>query len=162
MIHAAKKFQLRFTALSVSKDIQLQMPIWSHLELIENRFDKIRRKDALKCLRQNHQTRLVADVVKIAGRKTTVAARPHVVNPSGVGRRNCGCPLCRRDRNEYGCKNPGQCIDVAKELIECIQPKWNPFIANNDLCEELELSDAERARNDSGSEEEDSTLTFDP
>ncbi|KAJ7506448.1 hypothetical protein B0H11DRAFT_1707131, partial [Mycena galericulata] len=77
-------------------------------------------------------------------------------------RRNCGCSLCRRDRNEYGCKNPGQCIEVAKELIDCIQPKWNPRIANNDLCEELELSDAERARNDSGREEEDSSLTFDP
>ncbi|KAJ7506054.1 hypothetical protein B0H11DRAFT_1974642 [Mycena galericulata] len=42
MIHAAKKFQLRFTALSVSKDIQLQMPIWSHL----NVYGKITKRDS--------------------------------------------------------------------------------------------------------------------
>ncbi|KAJ7772666.1 hypothetical protein DFH07DRAFT_733987, partial [Mycena maculata] len=55
--------------------------------------------------------------------------------------------------------NPGQCIEVAKQLLECIQPKWNPLIVNNDLCEELELFDAERAQNDDSGRE---TLTFDP
>ncbi|KAJ7834122.1 hypothetical protein B0H14DRAFT_2363963 [Mycena olivaceomarginata] len=97
MLQAAKNYHLEFTALSISRDIQLQMPIWNHIALIGPKFEKIRRKDAVKCLLQNHQVRNLADTVKIAGHKTTLSRHPHLVNPSGIGRRNCGCPQCKRD-----------------------------------------------------------------
>ncbi|KAJ7303100.1 hypothetical protein DFH08DRAFT_825951 [Mycena albidolilacea] len=50
MIAAAKKYNLQFTGLSISKDIKLQMPIWKHLAFSETRFYDIRRKPALRCL----------------------------------------------------------------------------------------------------------------
>ncbi|KAJ7921531.1 hypothetical protein B0H13DRAFT_1448243, partial [Mycena leptocephala] len=143
-----------------SKEVQLQMPVWNHIAFIAQNFDKIRRKDAVKCLRQNHHTRSVADILTISQRRTTLIRQPHVLNPSGIGRKNCGCPLCRRDRIEYGCVNPGECVEAAKALIECIQPKWNPLIANRDLCERLALSEAEKSGNDQGSQ--DGRFTFDP
>ncbi|KAJ7502099.1 hypothetical protein B0H11DRAFT_1713036 [Mycena galericulata] len=128
MIAAAKNYQLEFTGLSISKEIQLRMPIWSHIGLVKHKFENIRRKDTMKCLRLNHRTQNVGDIVDIARRKTTVPRRPHVVNPSGIGRRNCGCPPCRRDRSEYGCENPGHCVEAARALLDCIQPKWNPLV----------------------------------
>ncbi|KAJ7853400.1 hypothetical protein B0H13DRAFT_1904129 [Mycena leptocephala] len=39
-------------------------------------------------------------------------------------------------------------------------PKWNPLIANRDLCEHLALSEAEKSGNDQGSQ--DGRFTFDP
>lgn len=82
--------------------------------------------------------------------------------PSMVGRRNCGCPPCQRDRTEYGCENPGQCVEAARALLECNQPKWNLLIASNDLCEHLMLSGAEKDRNIRGREDQDVQVTFDP
>ncbi len=119
------------------------MPVWNHIALIGPKFEKIQRKEAVKCLRHNHNTRIVADILKIAERKTTVIRQPHSINPSGIGRKNCGCPLCRRDRLEFGCSNPGQCVEAAKALLDCIYPKWSPLIANNDLCDNLKLSEIE-------------------
>ncbi|KAJ6468856.1 hypothetical protein C8R45DRAFT_837689, partial [Mycena sanguinolenta] len=162
MIQAAKKYHLEFTALSISRDIQLQMPIWNHIALIGPEFEKIPRKDAVKCLLQNHQVRSVADTVQIAGRKTALPRQPHIVSPSGIGSKNCGCPLCRRDRVEHRCQNPGECVEAAKVLLQCIQPKWNPMIANSDLCEELALSEQEKLRNDDDRDGQDAELTFDP
>ncbi|KAJ7506396.1 hypothetical protein B0H11DRAFT_1617448, partial [Mycena galericulata] len=162
MIKAAKKYHLEFTGLSISKDIKLQMPIWNHIALITPEFGKLWRKDAVKCLLQNHRVRNVADTVDVAGRKTTLPRHPHLVNPSGIGRKNCGCPLCKRDRVEYGCQNPGECVEAAKVLLGCIQPKWNPTFANSDLCDELALSDEEISMNDSDRDEEETKLTFDP
>ncbi|KAJ7260027.1 hypothetical protein B0H12DRAFT_987017, partial [Mycena haematopus] len=59
MLAAAKKYNLEFTALSISNEIKLQMPIWGHIALIQSRFERIARKDSLKCLHRCHQTRTV-------------------------------------------------------------------------------------------------------
>ncbi|KAJ6523758.1 hypothetical protein B0H19DRAFT_874301, partial [Mycena capillaripes] len=126
MILAAQKYNLEFTGLSISEDMKLQMPIWGHVAIIKSRFEKIRRRDSLKCLRHNHEVKSVGDVMAIADRRTVVANRPHLVNPSGIGRKNCACPPCRRDRIEFGCKNPGECVETARAFIDCIQPKWSP------------------------------------
>jgi hypothetical protein len=167
MISAAKKYRLEFTGLSISKKVRLEMPIWNHITTVESRLEKIRRKEAFKCLRLNHNTRSVADLLAIADRKTTLARQPHTLNPSGIARRNCGCPPCRRDRNEYGCNHPGECIEMAKLLLDCLQPKWNPLTPNEDLCEELALSPPEKARNEQQEhgddlEDGDDVVTFDP
>jgi hypothetical protein len=126
MFQAAEKYHLEFTALSISREIQLQMPMWNHIALVDPKFDKIRRKDALKCLRCNHQALIVGEIVQIATRRTTLYRQQHVVNPSGIGRKNCGCPLCRRDRITFGCQNPGECVEAAKFLLECIPPNGVP------------------------------------
>ncbi|KAJ6548520.1 hypothetical protein B0H19DRAFT_1299293, partial [Mycena capillaripes] len=162
MVQTARKYHLEFTALSVSREIQLQMPMWNHLALVQSRFDKVRRKDAARCLLKNHRVRTVGDTVCIAGRITTLQRQPHSINPSGIGRKNCGCPLCRRDRVEYGCENPGECIETAKMLVDCIHPKWNPTVEIGDLCDQLALSDEEKSRNRTCDNCQETELTFDP
>ncbi|KAJ7856320.1 hypothetical protein B0H13DRAFT_1641529, partial [Mycena leptocephala] len=95
------------------------------------------------CLRLNHGVRIVRDALTIASRKTVITRKPHIVNPSRIGRMKCGCPSCHQDRTILGCKNPGQCIETAKMLINSILPKWNPTIDNLDLNQELALTNEE-------------------
>ncbi|KAJ6460474.1 hypothetical protein C8R47DRAFT_952978, partial [Mycena vitilis] len=151
---AAKHFNLEFTGLSISTEIKLQMPIWAHKALILSRFDKIRRKDSLRCLRQNHQTRRNHHCKSPASSKSIRNREEKLWLPSMP-------TSCRRDRIEYGCTNPGECVEAARGLIGCIQPKWNPLLGNQDLDEELALTDAETTANNGGGEE-DEPLTFDP
>jgi hypothetical protein len=159
MIAAARKYQLEVTALSISRPIQLQMPIWNHISMMTSKFDKIHRKEALKCLRNNHSCRTVNDVMTIAHRNTVLPRQPHSLNPSGIARQKCGCPLCRRDRIEFGCANPGVCVELAKMLLDCVSPKWNPCTPQG---EDLILTDEERAKNEVSADKDDSTHTFDP
>ncbi|KAK7046865.1 hypothetical protein R3P38DRAFT_3346454 [Favolaschia claudopus] len=160
MITAAKKFHLTFTALSISKEIQLQMPVWNHLAMTDANLERIRKKKNTSCLRQNHRVKTVLDILQIAHRTSTNYRRPHILNPSGVGRKNCGCPPCQRDRNEFHCRNPGECIETAKLILQCIPPKWNPEVENLDHCDTLALTEEEQLANKGVGD--DKTLTFDP
>jgi hypothetical protein len=85
--------------------------------------------------------------------------KPHQVNPSGIGRKNCGCPLCYQDRTLSGCEHPRQCIETAKMLIDSILP--NPTTSNLDLCAQLALTEEEREQNKQPIQV-DRTMVFDP
>ncbi|KAJ7367691.1 hypothetical protein DFH08DRAFT_677081 [Mycena albidolilacea] len=140
-----------------------QMPIWKHLAFSETRFHDIRCKPALRCLQENHQVRTVQDISKIADQKTTSWRRPHMVDPSGIGRRNCGCPPCQHDQTVLLCNNPGECVEMVKRLLDCILPKWNPDLVDTDLCDELALSEEEILANaTSGNEDDGPAVTFNP
>ncbi|KAJ7822344.1 hypothetical protein B0H14DRAFT_2370795 [Mycena olivaceomarginata] len=83
------------------------------------------------------------------------------MNPSGIGRKNCGCVLCYRDRTQLDCENHGVCIETAKNDGNIILPKWNPMTTNPDLSEDLELTDEEREGNNLPIEA-DRIFVFDP
>jgi hypothetical protein len=161
MILAARKYHLKFTALSIGTEIKLRMPMWKHPAAHSLLYQQANRREAARCLRLNHQVRTVGDTLAIANRRTTVIRKPHQLNPSGIGRKNCGCPACQRDRTLCGCEHPGNCIETAKILIDSILPKWNPTAPNLDLNEELALSDEELKANEQsiGCDE---IMTFDP
>ncbi|KAJ6448283.1 hypothetical protein DFH09DRAFT_837593, partial [Mycena vulgaris] len=107
--------------------------------------------------------RNVREVLTIAHRTTSpLNRRPHQVNKSGVGRQNCGCVECRRDRVELGCKNPGECIESARALLNAIFPKWNPTSDNGDLCDALALTEDEQAENSDAARGQSNVTTFDP
>jgi hypothetical protein len=62
---------------------------------------------------------------------------------------------------EFGCKNPGQCIETAKMLIDSILPKWNPTIGNLDVNQELGLTNDELESNKKPLQT-DHIMVFDP
>ncbi|KAJ7672967.1 hypothetical protein DFH06DRAFT_979163, partial [Mycena polygramma] len=161
MISAADDFNLKFTALSIDREVQLDMPMWKHPSVRREAYKNTCLRDAATCLRINHDVRTVRDALTIATRKTTVARRPHTVNPSGIGRKNCGCPPCNRDRNELDCPNPGKCVDTAKTLIDCIMPKWNPSIPVPDLCNDINLT-AEELHANQHEIKADEEMMYDP
>ncbi|KAG1720646.1 hypothetical protein EDB19DRAFT_1587964, partial [Suillus lakei] len=39
--------------------------------------------------------------------------------------KECPCPHCTQDRSIH-CKKPFKCAQLAKDLLTCILPKWNP------------------------------------
>ncbi|KAJ7128618.1 hypothetical protein C8R44DRAFT_616052 [Mycena epipterygia] len=131
----------------MSQDLKLQMPIWKHPSVRKFDYDHACRRRAAICLQSNHNVRSVEDALSIATRTTTVIQKPHTINPSGVSRQNCGCPLCRRDRVELGCQHPGKCIDTAKILINSIHPKWKPAVGVDDLGENWSLTPEELESN---------------
>ncbi|KAJ6506246.1 hypothetical protein C8R47DRAFT_917830, partial [Mycena vitilis] len=118
---------------------------------------------AVKCLRENHQVRNVADIIEIANRTTPpLSRRPHRRNNLGMSRKNCGCVRCQHDRNELGCKHPGKCIVTAEIILDAIYPKWNPTRGLGDLCDELALTEEEREQNERGGQGQIDVVTFDP
>jgi hypothetical protein len=139
MITTACKYKLKFTALSISQDVKLQMPIWKHPAVRKCDYDRVGHRHAAVCLRLNHNIRSVKYTLTIATCKTMVTRKPHVINPSEISRQNCGCPSCQLDRVELGCKHPGKCIDAAKILIDSIHPKSNLTKDNQNLCGHLFL-----------------------
>ncbi|KAJ7498174.1 hypothetical protein B0H11DRAFT_1694563, partial [Mycena galericulata] len=40
-------------------------------------------------------------------------------------RSNCGCSVCKSDRNR-GCSKPFTCQSEAAQLLNCVEPKWDP------------------------------------
>jgi hypothetical protein len=161
MVLTARKYHLQFTAPSFHVDIKLKIPIWKHPGMNKDQYKKACLRDAATCLRLNHRIRIVEDTLNIANRRTVVIRKPHQVNPSGIGRKNCGCPLCSQDRSKLGCENPGQCIETAKMLLNCIFPKWNPTTDDSDLRDELALTPDEMEGNEMPLEA-DRIFVFDP
>jgi hypothetical protein len=161
MILAARKSNLKFTGLSISDEVKLKMPIWKHPTANKVLYQSACRRDSATCLRLNHRVQLVEEALIIARRRTTVLRKPHRVNPSGIGCKNCGCPGCYQDRTLLNCKHPGQCIETAKMLIDSIPPKWNPTSRNLNLSDELALTDEEQQGNNSPIQP-DIAMTFDP
>lgn len=147
MILTARKYKLTFTGLVIDPKLKLEMPIWRHPGARSQLHAETCRKKAAKCLQTKHAVHTVRDAYTIASRTTIDQRHRHIVNPSGIGRQNCGCPLCKEDRETLGCKNPGKCIDVAKRLISSLHPKWNPCASNADFCAELSLSVFEKEEN---------------
>ncbi|KAJ6626544.1 hypothetical protein B0H10DRAFT_1781023, partial [Mycena sp. CBHHK59/15] len=125
MISVAQEFNLKFTALSIDREVQLGLPMWKHPSVHYPAYKNACLRDAATCLRNQHKVQTVRDALIIATRRTTVPRRPHTINPSGIGRKNCGCPPCNRDRNELG---------------YCIMPKWNPLAPTANLCNDLKLT----------------------
>ncbi|KAJ7327870.1 hypothetical protein DFH08DRAFT_634603, partial [Mycena albidolilacea] len=99
------------------------------------------------CLRVNHGANTMADAFTIAQHRTLVARKPHQINPSRIGQKNCGCPSCYQDRTLLKCEHPGNFVETAKRLVNSTLPKWNPTTPNVDLGEELALSEEKRELN---------------
>ncbi|KAJ7692252.1 hypothetical protein B0H17DRAFT_934171, partial [Mycena rosella] len=94
-------------------EVQFEMPMWKHPAVRYPAYKNVCLRDAATCLRNIHKVRTVRDTLLIATRKTVVPRRPHTVSPSGIGRKNCGCPSCNRDQHELSCAHPGKCIETA-------------------------------------------------
>ena len=161
LIQTARKHKVKFTGLSISMEIRLQMPIWRHISVDKKLYMKACGFLAAHCLRNKHNVVTVHDLMIIAHRSTIVARKPHQQNPSGIGRKNCACPPCHKDRTQLGCENPGKCILVAQMLLNSTHPKWKPTMNNHDLCSELALTEDEQHMNQK-TLQDDEAVAFDP
>jgi hypothetical protein len=104
MVLVARKYNLKFTALSISTDIKWNLPIWKHPGTHKEQYKHACLRDTATCLRLNYGIQIVRDALTIANRRTALIRNPQVLNPSGIGRKNCGCPSCYHDRMQLACK----------------------------------------------------------
>ncbi|KAJ7694398.1 hypothetical protein B0H17DRAFT_844703, partial [Mycena rosella] len=59
MISAAQEFNLKFTALSIDREVQLEMPMWKHPAVCYPTYKNVCLRDAATCLRNIHEVRTV-------------------------------------------------------------------------------------------------------
>jgi hypothetical protein len=90
MVLAVRKYDLKFAALSISTDIKLNLPIWKHPATHKEHYKHACLRDAATYLRLNHGVQIVRDALTIANPRTVIIRKPHMVNPSGSRRKNCG------------------------------------------------------------------------
>jgi hypothetical protein len=110
----AKKYNLRWEAISVEPEVARQLPIWFHLGASDN-IKKLNNHLYANCLRDNHKVRSVGELETLTRRQ----------DPLHRKHKECPCHHCALDRTIL-CKKPFKCQQLAKDLLTCILPKWNP------------------------------------
>ncbi|KAK7028713.1 hypothetical protein R3P38DRAFT_3394715 [Favolaschia claudopus] len=60
-----------------------------------------------------------------------------------------------------GCPNPGECIETARAMLQCIPPKWSSVVDSH-LTDALNLSENDRLANEGNGTDDELPLTFDP
>ena len=149
MLKVAKKYDTNLAAIRLSPGIRATLPAWYH-PAAETR--PIRNVNA-RCLLNNHATRSVADLIKLAN-KVSERTRNNAHEPSQA----CVCMECVQDRLG-GCKNPHACAREAETRLSDIAPKYNPLAVEHH--DTLSLTPDRKARN-SGDPVEGQQRLFDP
>jgi len=115
MLRMAKKYNVKLEAILPSKEAQTKMPVLHHAQVHQ---PISYTSEAAKCLRDKHHVTTINDLLAI----TENLPRNH------LDRCNCICPRCKelRWRTQSTCKRPNKCIIKAQEILESLNPKWDP------------------------------------
>ncbi|KAH9837260.1 uncharacterized protein C8Q71DRAFT_707100, partial [Rhodofomes roseus] len=155
MLTTAKKHNVSFAAIKLSASLKEELPVWYHLGATK----KLRQLNNTKvsdCLRDNHDVRLVADLMPLAKRECYSIAR--AVSNDFVPT-DCACPNCETDSGR-GCKHPMNCCKAAAYLLAQVHPKWHPDIESPK--DGLTLTRRRKDKNEQALEEAEGDVVFDP
>jgi len=150
LVKVAKQYGATADAPMIDEQAKLDRSIWMHLERRPGRHPRLDR-ERLRCLRDRHLMRTVADATK-AGCRPIEGERPH------ANRRNCACNCCQTLRQTHGCRNPNGCQTTARKMLSELGDKWKPG-GLPDLS--LKLGDNARRANERNLEL-DNQVIFDP
>ncbi|EPS96544.1 hypothetical protein FOMPIDRAFT_1130197, partial [Fomitopsis schrenkii] len=140
MLRTAKKHDVSFAAIKLSKRTKMKLPIWYHLGSVR-KLRAMNNSPAGKCLRDHHDVKYVADLLPLRDRGCTlpsVGQGPSRLCPS------CPCADCSRDRAR-SCRNPQRCCLYAASLLDQIRPKWHPDVEA--AVDGLSLTSRRKAKN---------------
>ncbi|KAI0043865.1 hypothetical protein FA95DRAFT_1497965, partial [Auriscalpium vulgare] len=148
LLSTAKKYNVSFAALRLTRSLKSQLPSWYHLGSAPRRLN-----DRATCLQMTHKVKTVAQLMKAAKRlHHAVHGRRH------NARRNCACLDCQFDR-VIGCDNPHRCAEEAHERLNNIFPKLSPLMRTP--ADGLSLTHRRKRQNEVAKETQ-GTITFDP
>lgn len=151
MLNTARKYNVSFAAVTLSKMLKLALPIWYHLGALKKM--RLLENTCLgDCLRDRHQVRIVADLIPLL---QAHSSHEHLPNPQPT---TCHCTLCSTALSQ-GCKNPCSCFTAAWKLSNLIKPKWDPEL--NMVDDGLTLTLTRNAQRTTAMEEGGDVL-FDP
>ncbi|KAG1744715.1 hypothetical protein EDD22DRAFT_735893, partial [Suillus occidentalis] len=147
MLKTARKHNMSFAPIKLSKDLKDQMPAWLHLGAQPRTYNK--NKD--ECLQTLHDVKSVKDL-------RSLARRLKLTNTHNVSA-TCHCDLCSADRLA-GCKNPIRCAQVAQKILNNLNPTYNPNTSPKK--DNLTLTHRRKEKNSQARTQIDGEITFDP
>ncbi|KAG1844406.1 hypothetical protein C8R48DRAFT_617993, partial [Suillus tomentosus] len=115
LLKTAKKYNINFAPIKISKDLKKNLPAWSHIGTPTNAYHKAKTK----CLNETHKSTKIKNLIKIRKRLTHINDEDR-----HFPRKNCPCSACQKDRR-IGCKDPHKCAQTANEILFRIAPKFN-------------------------------------
>ncbi|CAK5278421.1 unnamed protein product [Mycena citricolor] len=117
MTSVGKKHGVAADAIAVSREIQGQMIIWHHTKSNAEHGMWKYKKDTIKCLKEKHKMKTVKDAVQLERKMRT---NRHVAS------KRCRCNACTEVRESTGCTSPHVCYRKAGEMLDTLDPKWDP------------------------------------
>jgi len=121
MLKIATKYNVKLEAILPSKEVQARMPVLHHAQ---TRKHVNYTSEAAKCLRDKHCIVTINDLLRIVEN----VPRNH------SDRNNCRCPRCKdlRRKTQSTCRRPNKCMTKAREILESLNPKWDPTKSPNE------------------------------
>lgn len=120
MLQTGKELNVSFEALKMSDTLKERLPAWYHIG-VGHHLTSLNNRSTSKCLRENHLVKTVGDLMK-----NTKRGRDNSPQHAHHNRINCACKYCAHDRNSFKCKMPNKCFEMARAILQQIQPKWQP------------------------------------
>jgi ribonuclease HI len=118
MIKTAKKYGVRPEGIAFQRQTIEKIPIWGHFAgKTELKKTTSRKAKAVKCLQDNHKTKTVGEMARIA--EINVRLDHEETN-------QCECDECNRLRHNEKCEKPQECIERATKILNQISEKWDP------------------------------------
>lgn len=150
LVKAASVHGMRLELPKPAEDLKKELPIFYHIGGANGRCTE--NSPALRCLRERHRVRTVADCA---------AAADHLnrSRTNHVPRRNCECTDCDSDRRRLGCDNPHRCALAAVKRLRKLRPKWHPD--TNHINDGLTLTKRRKKKNTEAMQTRDRVI-FDP
>ncbi|KAG1850503.1 hypothetical protein C8R48DRAFT_567296, partial [Suillus tomentosus] len=150
IIKTAKKHNIIFAPIKMSKNIKKQLPAWHNIGAPQNTYHKSKNK----CLQETHNVQNIKNLIKCRKRLTRLSG-----DPLHVPRKTCACSDCKRDKNK-GCKNPHYCAQIANEILSKLAPKFNT--KSKPKKDDLSLTHHRKEKNNQAHERRTGELLFDP
>ncbi|KAJ6592573.1 hypothetical protein B0H19DRAFT_851126, partial [Mycena capillaripes] len=117
MMKTGRKYGVTADAITVSRKLQGDMPVWYHRFSGGNKWLFNAKKETAKCLKEKHKVRFVKDAV-LRSRKIGTARHKYRVD--------CRCAACSVTKTITGCRHPHLCFQKSKELLDSLEEKWDP------------------------------------
>ncbi|KAF9234528.1 hypothetical protein BU15DRAFT_52534 [Melanogaster broomeanus] len=129
ILKVADKYNVCLAAGTLSKDVKNELPAWFHIGANEN-IKKLNNHFYAPCLRDNHRALSIGHLATI----TQMLPSEH------RKMKTCTCTSCDYARGNLNCKKPFKCFQLAKDILACIPPKWNPESELRPFAENLTLA----------------------
>ncbi|KAF8832957.1 hypothetical protein BDN67DRAFT_861125, partial [Paxillus ammoniavirescens] len=135
IIKVARKYNVKLATGALTVDARKELPIWFHIGA-NSKLAQLNNHFYAPCLRDAHGVLTVGHLVEL----TTTLPTEH------RKRRLCICQKCADARDNLGCVKPFKCFQLAKDLLNCLPPRWNPEDAAPQLVQNPTLTQVEETR----------------
>lgn len=120
LITVSRKHNVKLEALRLTTTAKKSLPAWYHIGS-ETHPGRLHSRNTSSCLKRQHKTMKVKDMVAVTKRLRYVAPGHRHSRIS-----TCSCKYCRRDRSR-GCPSPWRCCDAAQGMLDKLHPQFHPL-----------------------------------